>query len=263
MIPRATCQNLSPFISKMTRYIILLIWSTWYCYDHFDHTEININPSQRIPHIFCPGSLLFCFPVREGRRETCCSPFILLIQPGIACSCKQPLPFSNCISEDSGRSTCSCMLPLSSVQHSFSECCCWIAVSAFNYTAVISAEGTLPWPSSLFHDGCNTSHGSWDVEAPLVEWAWKIDTSTPLAFSTSFNHRAMVEDATGLWGATVAISSCCEPSLGLNSLVVSSYCCRHKRGHRDRSSVNAAINMCCMACCDPGRNCLLKPIGMR
>ena len=133
---------------------------TWYCNDRFDHTEINMNPSQCILH---PGSLLFCFPVRKGGRETCWSPFILLTQPGIACSCKQPLPFCNCILEDSGRSTCPCMfvdLPLPSVQHSFSECCCWIAVSAF--TAVISAEGTLLWPYCLFHDGLghNTSHGS-------------------------------------------------------------------------------------------------------
>ena len=64
---------------------ILIIWSTWYN-DCFDHTEININPSQCTPHIFCQGSLFFYFPV--GREA-----FILLIQPGIACSCKQPLPF--------------------------------------------------------------------------------------------------------------------------------------------------------------------------
>ena len=37
-----------------------------------------------------------------------------------------------------------------------------------------------------------------DVDAPLVEWAWKIDTFIPLVFSTSFNHCAMVEDTTGL-----------------------------------------------------------------
>ena len=44
-------------------------------------------------------------------------------------------------------------------------------------------------------------------EAPLVEWAVSIAVSTPLSFKTCFNHRAIVEETTGLCGETVAKKS--------------------------------------------------------
>ena len=35
-----------------------------------------------------------------------------------------------------------------------------------------------------------------DTEAPLVEWALKIEVSIPASAKTVFNHRAMEEDVT-------------------------------------------------------------------
>ena len=39
-----------------------------------------------------------------------------------------------------------------------------------------------------------------EVAVPLVEWAEKHDTSTPLSFKTPLIHQATVHDRTGLWG---------------------------------------------------------------
>ena len=43
---------------------------------------------------------------------------------------------------------------------------------------------------------------TFDVLAPLVEWAVHISVSTPALFNTTLIHPAIVLDLTGLWGLT-------------------------------------------------------------
>lgn len=70
-----------------------------------------------------------------------------------------------------------------------------------------------------------------DVEAPLTEWPEKIDTSMPANLKVSFNQRAMVHEATGLWGFLIATNSLLE-SLGRKVAVRASYCHRVATGHK-------------------------------
>ena len=47
-----------------------------------------------------------------------------------------------------------------------------------------------------------------DDIAPLVEWAERIDVSTPLSFITSHNHLTINAEVTCLWGDLKDRNSC-------------------------------------------------------
>ena len=57
-----------------------------------------------------------------------------------------------------------------------------------------------------------------DTEVPLTKWPEMIDTSMPANVKVSFNHLAIVQEATGLWALLIATNSFLV-SLGLRGAV--------------------------------------------
>ena len=98
-----------------------------------------------------------------------------------------------------------------------------------------------------------------EAEAPLIEWAPKIDVSMPAAFNKAFSHLAMELEVTALCGRMTATKSLFSPAL--RGSVLRSYSSRVSTGQSlglsgKEGKKNSAIGF-------PWRDCLARLPGMK